>query len=58
MNKPITSLNKRKPIVGHNWKKNGSSETLVSHQLAEVEDRIYNKSVNLIQNSPMVTEKK
>ena len=37
--------------------KNGSSKTSLSHQLAEVEGKIIDKSINLIGNSPMVTEK-
>ena len=37
--------------------KNGSSGTSLSHQLAEVEGKILDKSINLIENSPMVTEK-
>ena len=56
MNKPITNLNKRKPIVDQFWKKNGYSETSLSQQLAEVEGKILDKSINLIENSSMVTE--
>ena len=60
MKKPISNLNKRKPVVpvGQFWKKNGSSETSLSHQLAEVPGKILDKSINLIENSPMVIEKK
>ena len=57
MNKPITNLNKRTPMVDQFWKKNGCSGTSLSHQLAEVEGKIIDKSINLIENSPMVTEK-
>ena len=56
MNKSITNLNKRKPIVDQFWKKNGYSETSLSQQLAEVEGKILDKSINLIENSPIVTE--
>ena len=56
MNKPITNLNKRKPIVYQFWGKNESSETSLSQQLAEVEGKILDKSINLTENSPMVTE--
>ena len=56
MNKPITNLNKRKPIVDQFWKKNGYSETSLSQQLAEVEGKILDKSINLIENWSMVTE--
>ena len=52
MNKRITNLNKRKPIVFQFWKKKESSVTSLSHQL-----KILDKSINLIENSPMVKEK-
>ena len=52
MNKPITNLNKRKPIVDQFWKKNGYSETSLSQQLAEVEGKILDKSINLIEIHP------
>ena len=57
MNKSITNLNKRKPIAGQFCKKNESSVTSLSHQLAKVPDKILDKSTNLIENSPMLTEK-
>ena len=57
MNKSITNLNKRKPIAGQFCKKNESSVTSLSHQLAKVPDKILDKSTNLIENSPMITEK-
>ena len=57
MNKPITNLNNRKPIAGQFWKKNESSVTSLSHQPAKVQGKILYKLINLIENSPMVTEK-
>ena len=45
VNKPITNLNKRKPIAGWFWKKNESSVTSLSHQLAEVQGKILDKSI-------------
>ena len=38
-------------------KKNGSSETSLLHQLAEAEGKILDESINLIENSPVLTEK-
>ena len=37
--------------------RNGSSETSLLYQLAEVEGKVLDKSINLIENSPRVTEK-
>ena len=54
MNKPIIHFNKRKLIAGQFWKKNESSVTTFSHQLGEVQCKIINKSIHLIENSLMV----
>ena len=57
MNKPIINFNKRKLIAGQFWKKNESSVTTLSHQLGEVQCKIIDKSIHLIENSPMVPKK-
>ena len=57
MNKPIINFNKRKLIAGQFWKKNESSVTTLSHQLGEVQCKIIDKSIHLIENSPMIPKK-
>ena len=57
MNKSITNLNKRKPIVDQLRNIRNIRNITFTSQLAEVEGEILVKSINLIENSPMVTEK-